>query len=90
MKQLYRNVLILSMAAMLLLVFTMTGCSRGPNENELKLLEETKAAALSAESKQADCGNQKSDLEKQLAANKQKLEEMKQEKVEVSKRLQAM
>lgn len=78
------------LAAVALYVFAIAGCSGGPNENQLKLLEETKAAALAAEKAQADCESNKAKLESDLAAAKDKLEKMKQEKADVSARLSAM
>ena len=78
------------LAAVVLYVFVMAGCGGGPNENQLKMLEETKAAALAAESAQADCESNKAKLESELAAAKDKLEKMKQEKVDVENRLSAM
>ena len=78
------------LAAVALYVFATAGCSKGPNENQLKMLEETKAAALAAEKAQADCESNKARLQSDLAAAKDKLEKMKQEKVDVSARLSAM
>jgi PBP1b-binding outer membrane lipoprotein LpoB len=72
---------------LLLLAFLIVGCSRHPNEQELKALEEQKQAAAAAEVKATDCGNEKAAMEKQLAEKTKKAEEMKQEKVEVEKRL---
>jgi starvation-inducible outer membrane lipoprotein len=77
-------------AAVALYVFVIAGCSSGPNESQLKLLEETKAAALAAEKAQADCESNKAKLEGDLASAKDKLEKMKQEKADVSARLSAM
>jgi hypothetical protein len=74
----------------LMVSLVIVGCSRGPNEKQLKALEDTKAAALSAEQKSSDCNSEKAQVEKQLAEQKQKLESMKQEKAVVVKRLAAM
>jgi hypothetical protein len=68
----------------------IVGCSRGPNEEQLQMLEETKTAALAAEEANADCQKGLADAESQLAEQKQKLAEMKQEKEAVGKRLEAM
>jgi len=83
----FRTLLVSSALAMLVVAFALVGCSRGPNEKELQVLEETKSAALAAESKQSDCESEKANLEKQLAEKKQKLEQMKQEKADVHNRL---
>lgn len=82
-----RSILWIFAACLLLLALTIVGCARHPNEKELKALEEQKQAAAAAETKSADCAKEKADMETQLAANKQKLEQMKQEKVAVEKRL---
>jgi cytochrome c biogenesis protein ResB len=82
-----RSILWIFAAVLLLLAFTIVGCSRHPNENELKALEEQKQAAAAAEAKSVDCDQEKAAMEKQLAASKQKVEEMKKEKVAVEKRL---
>jgi hypothetical protein len=68
----------------------ITGCSRGPNEEQLQMLEETKTAALAAEEANADCQKDLADAESQLAEQKQKLAEMQKEKEAVGKRLEAM
>ena len=87
-----RNMLRISgvLAAVALYVFAIAGCGGGPNENQLKLLEETKAAALAAENAQADCESNKAKLESDLATAKDKLAKMQQEKADVSSRLSAM
>ncbi len=79
-------------AAVCLLLFAfvlVAGCRNHPNKKELKALEEAKQAALSAESKAADCAKEKASLEQQLAQQKQKVESLKQEKAAVEKRLSA-
>ena len=72
------------LAAVALYVFAIAGCAGGPNENQLKLLEETKAAALAAEKAQTDCESNKAKLESDLATAKDKLAKMKQEKAELA------
>jgi septal ring factor EnvC (AmiA/AmiB activator) len=81
---------VLSAVVMLLFSFMMTGCSKHPNEEQLRQLEETKQAAMASEESQAACASEKAELEKQLAESKQKLENMKQEKESVSNRLSEM
>jgi len=89
MKGKIKGFIIFAAIAIMFISFALTGCG-GPNEKELQALEETKAAALAAESAKADCENEKAQLESQLAAKKQELEQMKQEKADVTKRLEAM
>ncbi|MBN2357583.1 hypothetical protein JXO59_15825 [candidate division KSB1 bacterium] len=82
-----RSIFLVFAVCLLLLAFMIVGCSRHPNEQELKALEEQKQAAVAAETKATDCGNEKAALENQLAETTRKAEEMKQEKVAVEKRL---
>jgi len=89
MKRFSTTSLRLAVFLVLLVTLVIVGCSRGPNEKQLKALEDTKAAALAAEQKASDCAGEKASLEKALAQQKQKLEAMKQEKVDVTKRLAA-
>ena len=71
---------------MLLFVFLL-GCSRGPNEKELAMLDEARSAAMASQEKQSDCESEKANLEGELAQKKQKLEGMKQEQEVVTQRL---
>jgi hypothetical protein len=87
MKNTSRWVLRIAAVCLLLFAFMVAGCSRHPNEKELKALEETKQAALAAETKAADCNKEKASLEQQLVEKNQKVDKMKQEKVAVEKRL---
>lgn len=80
----------LAVFIVIMVSLVIVGCSQKPNEKQLKALEDTKAAALSAEQKASDCNSEKAKIEKQLAEQKQKLEAMKQEKAVVEKRLAAM
>ena len=90
MRKSIKVIAVLSVVVMLLFAFMMSGCSRHPNEEQLRQLEETKQAAMSAEESQSDCAEEKAELEKQMAESKQELENMKQEKESVSNRLSAM
>ncbi len=87
MKNTSRWVLRIAVVCLLLVAFMLAGCSRHPNEKELKALEETKQAALAAEAKAADCTKEKASLEQQLTDLNQKVEQMVQEKATVEKRL---
>jgi hypothetical protein len=90
MKKMVRAFVVVMLVASLLLSFFVLGCTRHPNEKQLKALEDTKSAALAAEAKQTTCDRDKRSLQSQLAEKKQKLEAMKQEKITVSNRLQSM
>ncbi len=88
MKNTSRWVLRIALVCLLLVAFMLAaGCSRHPNEKELKALEETKQAALAAETKAADCTKEKASLEQQLVDQNQKVDKMKLEKATVEKRL---
>jgi septal ring factor EnvC (AmiA/AmiB activator) len=88
MKSTSRWILRVTAVCLLLVAFVLvTGCHRHPNEKELKALEESKQAAMAAETKAADCAKEKASLEQQLAQQKQKVESLKQEKATVEKRL---
>ncbi len=89
MRKTLRTLVIVS-AVMLLAMMVLTGCTKYANEQQLQALEETKAAAISAEQALADCKSETTNLEGQLAETKQALEDMKAEQVAVSGRLAAM
>jgi ABC-type microcin C transport system permease subunit YejB len=89
MQKLLRVLLLFSAIAMFV-SFTIVGCAGGPNEKQLQMLEESKAAALAAEEAKAECESEKRELESQLAEAERELEKMKQEKVDVNKRLESM
>jgi len=65
----------------------VTGCTRYASEEQLKQLEETKSAALSAEKKVEDLNTEKANLQKELEAKKKELEAVKEERETVKKRL---
>jgi septal ring factor EnvC (AmiA/AmiB activator) len=65
----------------------LASCASHPDEDQIKALEETKAAALSAEQTLAQKKQASSDLEAKLAAKKQELEKVKREKELVLQRL---
>jgi septal ring factor EnvC (AmiA/AmiB activator) len=65
-----------------------TGCSRHPNEEQIRVLEEARSAALAAEQKLADKRQECSDLENQLAQKKDELAAVKQEREDIKKRLE--
>jgi hypothetical protein len=87
MKNLIKTLSVSLSIAMLLFVFLLAGCSRGPNEKELAMLDEARSAAMASQEKQSDCESEKANLESELAQKKQKLEEMKKEQKVVTQRL---
>lgn len=89
MRKALRTLVVVS-AAMLIIILALSGCTRYANEQQLQALEETKAAAMSAEEALDDCKSETQELESQLSEAKQALEDMQEEKEAVSKRLAAM
>lgn len=63
------------------------GCTKHPNEEQLRVLEETKQAALSAEQTVEQKRREKADLERQLEQKKRELQQAKDEKEAVKRRL---
>jgi len=73
---------------MMVLIFgvamiSVTSCTWHPSEEEIKALEETKSAALSAEKSQADKKAERQELERKVAAKKAELEKAKADKAAV-------
>ena len=66
---------------------SMIGCSKHPNEKQLQALEETKQAALAAESQLEQKRQEKADLERQLAEKKAQLEKAQAEKAKIAQKL---
>ena len=71
-----------------LLAGLLASCASHPDEDQIKGLEETKAAALSAEQALAQKKQDSSDLEAKLEAKKAELEKVKKEKELVLQRLE--
>jgi len=65
----------------------LASCASHPDEDQIKALEETKAAALSAEQTLAQKKQESSDLQAKLTAKKEELEKVKREKELVLQRL---
>lgn len=65
-----------------------TGCSRHPNEEQVRVLEEARSAALAAEQKLADKRQECSQLQSQLDQKKSELAAAKQEREDIKKRLE--
>jgi septal ring factor EnvC (AmiA/AmiB activator) len=73
---------------MMVLIFgvamvTVTSCAWHPSEEEIKALEETKSATLSAEKSVADKKVERQELERKVAAKKAELEKVKADKASV-------
>lgn len=64
------------------------GCARHPNEEQIRVMEETRSAALAAEQKLADKRQECDQLESQLADKKRELEAVKQEREDIKQRLE--
>jgi septal ring factor EnvC (AmiA/AmiB activator) len=74
--------------SVLLFAGFLISCASHPDEDQIKALEETKAAALSAEQTLAQKKQESSDLTAQLEAKKAELEKVKKEKELVLQRLE--
>jgi len=69
-------------------MISVTSCGWKPNEEEIKQLEETRAAALSAEQTLADKKVEKQDLEAKVAAKKAELAKIKADKESVQQHVE--
>jgi|SaaInl7_200m_RNA_FD_contig_81_188815_length_1321_multi_4_in_0_out_0_1 outer membrane murein-binding lipoprotein Lpp len=85
-----KAVSLVALLAFLLGTMALTGCTKYANEDQLKVLDETKAAALAAEKKVQDLQAEKSTLERERDAKKAELEKVKREKAAVKSRLDRM
>jgi septal ring factor EnvC (AmiA/AmiB activator) len=75
--------------AAIMVVGLLAACSSSPDEEQIKMLEETKSAALAAEQTLADKKQEASDLEAKCQAKKQELEKVQKEKTMVMQKLEA-
>jgi septal ring factor EnvC (AmiA/AmiB activator) len=66
----------------------LASCASHPDEDQIKALEETKAAALSAEQTLAQKRQERSDLEAKLQTKKAELEKVQKERELVLQRLE--
>lgn len=78
---------VILVASVSLFFVISTGCSRHPNEEQIRVMEEARSAALAAEQKLADKRQECNDLESQLAQKKKDLEAAKQEREDIKQRL---
>ncbi len=65
-----------------------TGCTRHPNEEQIRVMEEARAAALAAEKKLDETRQECDQLDKQLQAKKAELEKAKKERELIKSRLE--
>jgi outer membrane PBP1 activator LpoA protein len=65
----------------------LSGCSRNPNEKQVKALEEAKASAQAAEDKVAQLEKENAELKAKLAEKQKELEYAKSEREKVRSRL---
>ncbi len=70
-------------ACFLIVAFMATGCSRYANEKQLQQLDETQAAALSAEQRVAELESEKAKLEADLAEKMEELKYVENEKKKI-------
>ncbi len=87
MSRIIRCIVLLLFALALVSSILVTGCTRYANEEQLTTLDETNAAALSAEKKVAEKEKEKADLEAKLKAKKAELDEVMKEKEKVQSKL---
>jgi septal ring factor EnvC (AmiA/AmiB activator) len=71
------------------MVGVLASCTSHPDEDQIKVLEETKAAALSAEQTLADKKKELKDLQAKLQAKKAELAKVKAEKENVMSKIAA-
>ena len=68
-------------------LLTATGCSRHPNEEQIRAMEEARSACLAAEQKLNEVQRERGSLESQLQAKKAELDKTQKEKVHVEQGL---
>ena len=70
-------------ACILIVAFLATGCTRYANEQQLQQLQETEAAALSAENRVGELEQEKARLEADLAEKLEELQYVENEKKKI-------
>jgi len=68
-------------------LLTATGCSRHPNEEQIRAMEEARSACLAAEQKLNEVQRERGSLESQLQAKKAELDKTQKEKAHVEQGL---
>lgn len=84
-KRLRKALFVLAVGGALMLSF---GCTKHPNETQIRAMEETRSAALAAEQKVEDQRQQCNRLESELAQKQKELQQVKDDKAAVQQRLQ--
>lgn len=87
MKKMHKTV---SLLIAFLFALSITSCGWNASEEEIKALEETKAATLAAEKTYADKKAEREDLEKQVQAKKDELAKLNADKEKVLKKVAEM
>jgi len=82
-----RKALLACCSVVLLASFVLSGCTRYANEEQLQTLDETKAAAQSAESTVEKKEQEKAKLEQKLDEKQKELQKVKEEKKKVQAKL---
>ena len=85
MQRVKKVVLVMVVGGALMFSFS---CTKHPNDEQIRVMEETRSAALSAEQKLEDMKRQCSDLEKELAQKQQKAQKAKDQRAAVEQRVQ--
>jgi len=83
----FRSFVLLLTVCMFAVGVMLTGCSRTPNEKQMKALEETKAAATAAEDKVAQLEKENVELKAKLAEKQAELKKAQDEKAQVLTRV---
>lgn len=84
MKSVNKLLVALAISGFIMLSF---GCTKHPNEDQIRVMEETRSAALAAEQKIQDLENQKKQLESQLAGENKKVDGVKKDKADTEARV---
>lgn len=77
-----------AITAIALVALTLTGCSKGPNEEQLNALEEARGAAESAERAKAAKVQERTELEAQVAAKEGQLSTKEEERDDVKQKME--
>ena len=83
MKKFKKTISLMIIVLFAISMLSVTGCGWKPSEEDIKALEETKAAALAAEKTLEEKKAERMDLEKKVQAKKAELEKAKADKEKV-------
>ena len=84
MQKVKKLVVAIAVSGALLLSFS---CTKHPNEDQIRVMEETRQAALDAEKKIQDLESQKKQLQSQLAGEQKKVDDVKKDKADTEARV---